>query len=184
MCVFLFIFPRYAMISQDPSLETRTLSLRTSCSWWSVSTQHIQHVWPHCGVRANPITKMHFCINQRSTHSHSLSQCGCFCLMRVSSHMWRTAPRACILSIEDARCGVLWLAGTEGAVVWLPGRPRIQQPNCCNFHDEANLLKARPSLTLGCCLTETMRRRHSAAHINIRTTWFPLTDVLTSRPGV
>lgn len=32
----------------------------------------------------------------------------CVC---VSSHMQQTAPSVCILSIEGARCGVLWLEG-------------------------------------------------------------------------
>lgn len=137
------------MTSQDLSQETKTSFLRISCLRWSVSTQSITHVWAHCGVRAH-LEHRDALLSKLTEHKTTLCLSAVlFLCVCVSSHMQQTAPSVCILSIEGARCGVLWSTTTQAAVVLLPGSPCVQQPNCYNFHDEANLLKASPSLTLG-----------------------------------
>ena len=101
-CVICFS-SRFRMTSWDLWQETRTPFLRISCWQWSVSSQWLACVWAHCGIRAH---LMH--PSQQTAHTTALCpSIIMFVFMCVSSH----TPSVCILSIDGARCGVLWLAG-------------------------------------------------------------------------
>lgn len=105
-----FFSARFHTTSRDRSQKTRTLFLRISCLRLSVSTQWITDMRAHCGVSTRFITKTHSCVNKQHTKPLVVQMWLCF-YMCVSSPVQQTAPSVCILSIESARCEVLWLAG-------------------------------------------------------------------------
>lgn len=110
-CVICFS-TRFHMTSQDLSQETRTPFLRISCLQWSVSTQWITCIWAHCGVRAH---LMHS--SQPTAHKTTLSKCHYVCIyVCFITYTADSTVCVCILSMEGARCGVLWLAGHRQAL--------------------------------------------------------------------
>lgn len=109
--------------------------------------------WAHRGVRAHLMHSFPL-----AAHKSALCQrVIIFVFMCVSSHT--ADSTGCVLVVN--RCCQMWsdfIGGTQAGLVRPPGSSHVQQPNCCNPCDGANLLNAGPSLPLGCCPSVWMGR--------------------------
>lgn len=92
-----------------------------------------------------------------------------FLYLCVFHHTPQTAQAVCSSSIDVARCGVILLEAQQAGLVRPPGSSYVQQPNCCNPCDGANLLNAGPSLLLGHCPSVWMRRCILTVHLSTAT---------------
>lgn len=120
--------------------------------------------WAHRGVRAHLMPSFPL-----AAHKSALCQrVIIFVFMCVSSHT--ADSTGCVLVVN--RCCQMWsdfIGGTQAGLVRPPGSSHVQQPNCCNPCDGANLLNAGPSLPLGCCPSVWMGRCILTVHWSTNT---------------
>lgn len=116
--------------------------------------------WAYCGVRAHLIHSF-----PHAAHKSTLCQrVIIFVFMCVAS--LAADNTGCVLVVN--RCCQMWrdfIGGTQALLVGLPGFSRVQQPNCCNPCDGANLLNAGPSLALGRSPSLWMKRCILTVHL-------------------
>lgn len=158
-CAFIFS-SRFHTTSQGPSAETRTPSLRILFLRWNVSTQ-----WK---CAHEPIVASENMIPHAAHKSALCQRVIIFVFMCVSSHT--ADSTGCVLVVN--RCCQMWsdfIGGTQAGLVRPPGSSYVQQPNCCNPCDGANLLNAGPSLLLGHCPSVWMRRCILTVHLSTAT---------------
>lgn len=159
MCFYVFLQISYDLkgsLSKNKDALSQNLVFTMKCKYpMKMCT------WAYCGVRAH--------LFPHAAHKSTLCErVIIFVFMCVASHTADGTGSELVVN----RCCQMWrdfIGGTQAALVRLPGFSHVQQPNCCNLCDGANLLIAGPSLPLGCSTSLWMRRCVLTVHLRTLT---------------
>lgn len=162
MCFYVFLQISYDLtgsLSRNKDALPQSLVFTMKCKYPVKMC-----AWAHRGIRAHLMHSF-----PHAAHKSALCQrVIIFVFMCVSSHT--ADSTGCVLIVS--RCCQMWsdfIGGTQAGLVWPPGSSYVQQPNCCNPCDGANLLNAGPSLLLGRCPSVWMRRCILTVHLSTNT---------------
>lgn len=137
-------------LTRNKDFLPQNLLFTMKCKY-PINNAHKSTLWPQCTLDHKDAL-----LSKLTRHKPALCQHAvvflCVCVCARACFIPYVADSTVCVYIVYRRCQ-MWLVAvraTQTVVVWVPEQPCVQQPNCYNFHDEANLLKTSPSLTLGC----------------------------------